>query len=1105
MRFCPRRPRPLVASLSRFKSAAAICAALAVAGAGAATVVWDAGSTTDTNWSTGTNWAGDAEPTAADDALFPAPIPNPGALVGPETITLSAGEVAKSLTFRAGYTFTGGDLTLNAGLTPGLVTVAPTITATINSSLTALDFTLAANNGLAGGDAQAGGGTLVLGAANTLTGTTTLNAGTLRLANASALGTSTAAVNSGATLEVANVTITNNLTLNDGATLLGTGGAARSNGVMTVTSGATVGINSGAAGDVFTLGDAANDLTGGGAGTAIHVGGSGRVVLNNANNITASYFINSGALQLNDGAALGNTANVATVNAGGRLTTSFAANGVLGNSVELNGGTFSHATSNQVSFAAGRMITLNAASTLDVSLVLPGKILLGTGQLLGTGNLMKTGPGALQITGANAGFTGETILNNGVAEIGTGGLGSNTITINAGELVAAGAGTILSNNLVINGGALSGDNGEATFAGMIDAAGDFNVRLKDFYRVFARNLTISGPLSGGGDMNVLAPDGAAELRLTGDNTAYDGNIVINANAIVSARTSTALGLAAIGEDTRVVAGGQLRLMNGITTSDVIILSGAGVANTGALNNFGGVNTITGTPSLVGDATVHSAAGNLILGNTTMSITSPGTNLTVQGAGEITLKSPFNLNGGALIKGGTGALVFDHSVAAIPAMTWNSGVLAFNGPQSFGAAIIGTTGPATATAWRFDSDPGAGVPTITVPAGTTLITHFSAPQSFFNKLGPGSNGTLALARDISGVDLSTTNFVGSLAAIGVVRFTGTLPGTLAYMFVAAAAGSAVAPNELILTAPMSGAHPVTVAGTTLDLTNLNNPATNTFTGAITANTGAKIRKVNNTNFGAPANGVTLSGGTLQLAGTSGSAGQIFGQLGNNLNGGPRVITVGPPGGTIEVPASTSGATGWVLMGNNNVDPAGADPLISGGGTPVLTKTGLGFLFLVNGTNFPGKIEIAPNGNQFDIRGNGRLLAANEVVVNTGGFFNVDNQNGLGASRQVAGAAVADRVVDTIPVTLQGGRLLFTGRNQTFAVVGNAETFGTVNLKTGQSEVQSARSGGGGTDLIVGNLARSAGGTVRFTAGGHDGCGGRQRPHPHQQHRRIADRG
>ncbi|MDB5322062.1 MAG: putative glycine-rich autotransporter protein [Phycisphaerales bacterium] len=154
---------------------------------------WTAGSTTDTNWDTGTNWSLALKPVAVDDVIFPTPVPNPGGLGTPATITLTAGEVAKSLTFNDIYLLTGGDLTLAA---PGSITVGSGATATIASNIIG-----------ASGLTKAGAGTLVLSGANTYTGTTAITGGVLSASvrtGANPLGNGAISL-TGATLDLAPV------------------------------------------------------------------------------------------------------------------------------------------------------------------------------------------------------------------------------------------------------------------------------------------------------------------------------------------------------------------------------------------------------------------------------------------------------------------------------------------------------------------------------------------------------------------------------------------------------------------------------------------------------------------------------------------------------------------------------------------------------------------------------------------------------------------------------------------------------------------------------------------------------------------------------------
>ncbi len=169
------KPRPLGESLSRLGSIAVISATL-LAGSGTAKAVdndWTAGSSLDFLWSTIANWSLGL-PTGAQDLRFLRPIPNPGALLNPETITLGAGSLGNSLSFKGNYTLTGGDLTLTAGAIRADVGTSAIISSQLISTS---GFTL-----------TGGGQVKLTNTSNSISGTTTLAGGTLVVSDLLQLG-----------------------------------------------------------------------------------------------------------------------------------------------------------------------------------------------------------------------------------------------------------------------------------------------------------------------------------------------------------------------------------------------------------------------------------------------------------------------------------------------------------------------------------------------------------------------------------------------------------------------------------------------------------------------------------------------------------------------------------------------------------------------------------------------------------------------------------------------------------------------------------------------------------------------------------------------------
>jgi hypothetical protein len=264
----------------------------------------------------------------------------------------------------------------------------------------------------------------------------------------------------------------------------------------------------------------------------------------------------------------------------------------------------------------------------------------------------------------------------------------------------------------------------------------------------------------------------------------------------------------------------------------------------------------------------------------------------------------------------------------------------NGTQNFGPI-----GVPTGRAYQFNTDPGAGT-TVNVPAGSSLINGGAASNALLSRVTGGS-GSFVLTQD-SGGNLDFTGKDVCLGASGLVTYTGVItPSAAGYNFsgLQSGIGDGIAPNRLTLTNALTGNNAIAVSGGVLDLTQLNN----TQVGDINIGPGGLVEIINNPNLGAAANAVSLNGGTLRVINLSGNAGALFGHLGNPLSGGSRIVNVGVAGGTIDVPSFSGGSSGFSLGGNFSTNLTG-DPLT---GTGMLTKTGLGFLFLNNASDFAGE--------------------------------------------------------------------------------------------------------------------------------------------------------
>lgn len=1049
----PRSRRPLNVSLARLTSRAALFATMALAGSSsAATIQWD-GEGADLLWGTAANWfdltntVNNVAPLATDDLQF--------GTAGAGIINLGGNQAANSLQFTLnGFSLGTAATTDTLTISSGLVTVNPTVTSTLNAVVTANNLTLS------------GGGILVLNnAANALTGTTTVNGGTLRVTAPTALGTANT-INSG-TLEVAGITLDRAMTLNTGATLLGTGATSSSTGTMTVASGASVSLNSGAVGEVFTLGNAANDITGGGSGAAINVGGSGTVVLAQANNVTADWRVTSGTLQINNigTGGLGVAASTIRVDNGGTFAVNPGSNATINNAITLNGGTLSNiSTAGQLTVGTAGM-AVNANSTIrNLGPGTQGKITIGANLLTGTGNITKVGGGVLTFSGVNSGYTGSFFVNEGVLEGGTGMLGSNTITIDGGE-VAASNGT-LANPILITpvGGALSAVSGTGTFSGPITANGAFNVNLKDFHQATARNTNISGAITGAGNMTVLATAGAATLTLSGNNTGYTGGVTIG-NGTGTNPTVIVRGTNALNGNTVTLNGGTLALQsdgNGTNSpqavafnDNIIMAVSSNITVNRAATEFAPLFTTAQNKTLqlgnldIGAQTLTVTGTNGygldFTGQTTLSATptfsvTPATGSTVVQAltfsGKVTGGFGFTKSGvGTLALGNTGNDFIGN-------ITVGQGVLSFSDPLQFGNAanvivLAPTTGTSTLRA------------TETLTTSRTISLANAVANTRAIEVATGKTLTLTSPFDIA---------VGSEGATLVKNDSGTLA--------------------------LSAANPVG------------------WTGGMTINGGA-VLVTNAGAFGAPTSVVTISpsvaatGAALQLAGNIALPNNVSLQgTGNVLLGGINA------GGQIQSVSGTNTTIGSIIIAFDALIGADAGSTLNiAGGIHNNTTSARSFAFMANGTiNVNSSITSATStANQyFAIQkyGTGTLnfSTAQPVLFTTASTQNITfsdgttnfidagsltGTNSIAATVNPGARLVLDNTVQVIGNRLGSRGLILTGGK--FDVIGGAtatnEAMGALTLNRGHSEI-TVTAGIGEANLTFGAPTRAGGATALF---------------------------
>ncbi len=141
----------------------------------------------------------------------------------------------------------------------------------------------------------------------------------------------------------------------------------------------------------------------------------------------------------------------------------------------------------------------------------------------------------------------------------------------------------------MNGGIMSSNNVASNVTGNVNFANNSTVALRQFNATTtSSSLTISGNLTGSAQMNVTAPNttGAPTLYLSGNNSGYTGEIVINANATVSINGSQAFSGGPGSQYT--INGGALQIRTANLTGPTVGVDGI----SGNYYNFGSAEGTT---------------------------------------------------------------------------------------------------------------------------------------------------------------------------------------------------------------------------------------------------------------------------------------------------------------------------------------------------------------------------------------------------------------------------------------------------------------------------------------------------------------------------------
>jgi autotransporter-associated beta strand protein len=614
----------------------------------------------------------------------------------------------------AGGVLDGGGFTNSVGsfaITSGTYTGAGTLTAPTYS--------------LGGGTVSGtlGGGTLNVSANTTLSGSSgagvvNLTAGTLALGAANVLS-STAAVSGSAG---GSMSLGGDLTI---GSLSGTAGVSLGSSTLTV-------------GRLNTSTTYSGTMSGAGGLTKV---GSGTFTLPAANTYTGTTTISAGALNIQNGSALGGTGAGTIVSAGAALQlqggitvtgepltlsgSGVASTGVLRNISGTNtyAGVISLAGSERVFiFSDAGLLTLNTGTITGAGLSLrtggTGDMTISSVIATGTGGLTKGGLGALTLSGSNT-YTGATIINNGVLVLGA----SNVLSdLNDLSMVAGGINLNGNTDTVAS---LTMSTGSIFSSGKLTAA-----------TYTLGNAVVAGNL------------GTGTMIVTG--TAATLNAALNATADV-----TAVNLNTGTNTSTLTLGGA----NRFTNPQVALTGSAGGAIT-----LGGTETVG---SLAGGFATNLGSNTLTTGNNNTSTIYSGTisgagGLTKVGSGTFTLTGtstftgPTSLDAGSLLVNGSLASAF-----AALADTTLGGTGVIGGVLSGAGLVSPGNSPGILQALAFDPTGGLDAAfEFTAFAPNYAVTGTGALNDVLRLTGAtpfaGSNLTAANVIDVY-LDLNTVNY------------------------------------------------------------------------------------------------------------------------------------------------------------------------------------------------------------------------------------------------------------------------------------------------------------------------------------------------------------
>ncbi len=436
----------------------------------------------------------------------------------------------------------------------------------------------------------------------------------------------------------------------------------------------------------------------------------------------------------------------------------------------------------------------------------------------GGGEIDVSGFGAVRLTAAQSTLSSDWVIYGGTVEVGAGvanALGSGTVTVRGGGLLAGGGSNTITNHVILRGGELGTRNSSSTvFSGQVDVLSSSKVALED-YAVPTNSLpvTISGKLTGSGKLTVRGNNPQvgtpnSSLNLTNNTNTFSGILQIDAAQIVVAQSTTGVGsvlgsaeLDLNGGDPANVNPAILRIrdngtasngtlvydndvsvFSGDATIDVNRASGVNVNNTVEFNSFA---MAVPSPTVIGNQQ-----------NQTLTFTqSSGYKVKFNGPADFTGDLGDNPNGQAILNVTTEVILQGGITGNFALTKTGSGKLTINGPGTSTAitrvtsgSLGGNGGVGGALAFSPGStfSPGDTTGTFSVGGNLSLSTQFSTLAMDLSHGGaltplPGVDYDQVIVG--TGGDLANTGTVSlSSAKLTLTLGTGIQGGDLFFLII-----------------------------------------------------------------------------------------------------------------------------------------------------------------------------------------------------------------------------------------------------------------------------------------------------------------------------------